>query len=390
MCKHRHPIQCVVPPHMLQNIAENGSDEQRAWAIGTLYQSEQFRGQRLATQDFSILGVQAAMVGGLRRTVYNARYGTDLPGVVVRQEGDPPTGDEAIDEAYDGAGVTYNLYKEIYNRDSFDGNGLPILSTVHYGQGYDNAFWNGKQMVYGDGDEDLPPNMRLFNRFTKSIDIIGHELTHAVTQYESQLVYLDQAGALNEALSDIFGIMVKQRLLNQTADQSDWIIGAELFTANVNGVGIRSMKAPGTAYNDPVLGQDPQPGHMDDYKDVTYDNGGVHINSGIPNRAFYVTALELGGFAWEKAGRIWYKAQTEKFGSRIDFQTAADDTYEAAGDLYGKGSLEQKAVQTGWQAVGINVTVEPPPPPPPPPPVDPPEPQGCWKMLLDFLGGPER
>ncbi len=118
---------------------------------------------------------------------------------------------------------------------------------------------------------------------------------------------------------------------------------------------MRSMKAPGTAYDDPVLGKDPQPGHMDDYKDVPYDNGGVHINSGIPNHAFYVTAIEIGGQAWEKAGRIWYVTLRDKLQSLSDFQDAANLTFEAAGEIYGVNSLEQQAVRKGWTAVGINI-----------------------------------
>lgn len=232
---------------------------------------------------------------------------------------------------------------------------MRLSSTVHYDKGYDNAFWDGQQMVYGDGDEDMPASERLFNRFTISLDVIGHELTHGVTQYEANLVYSNQQGALNEAVSDIFGSLVKQYQRGQTADAADWIIGEGLFTANINGVGIRSMKAPGTAYNDPVLGKDPQPAHMRDYKTTFEDNGGVHINSGIVNHAFYVTALEIGGFAWEKAGQIWYKALTEKLQSNSNFQNAADLTFEAASEIFGVGSLEQNAIKTGWTEVGITV-----------------------------------
>ena len=115
------------------------------------------------------------------------------------------------------------------------------------------------------------------------------------------------------------------------------------------------MKAPGTAYDDPVLGKDPQPAHMDHYQDVDYDNGGVHINSGIPNHAFYVTAKEIGGFAWERAGRIWYVALRDKLQSRSDFQEAARLTFEVAEELFGVGSLEAQAVRRGWGEVGINV-----------------------------------
>src|SRR5262249_39364946 len=146
-----------------------------------------------------------------------------------------------------------------------------------------------------------------FNRFTIDLDIIGHELTHGVTQHEANLDYLGQPGALNESVSDVMGSLIKQRQLNQTADQADWLIGAKLLTANVQGVALRSMKAPGTAFDDPVLGKDPQPRHMKNYLRTHADYGGVHINSGIPNHAFYLVATQIGGFAWEKAGRIWYE-----------------------------------------------------------------------------------
>jgi Zn-dependent metalloprotease len=386
-CHPTNPILCIVPPHVLQEIAEKGTDQQRAWAIGTLTTSEQFRGQRSATAQFEAMAIQTATVTGMKRTIYSAEYGNMLPGQVKRSEGDAPTGDQAVDEAYDGSGATYQLYKDIYERDSIDGRGLPLFSTVHYGQGYDNAFWNGQQMVYGDGDEDLPPNERLFNRFTAALEIIGHELTHGVTQYTSKLVYQDQPGALNESMSDVFGILVKQYLLKQTVSESNWIIGDGLFTSNVNGAGIRSMKEPGTAYNDPVLGKDIQPGHMDDYMDIEYDHGGVHINSGIPSRAFYVTAREIGGYAWEKAGQIWYVTQRDKLSAKSEFQDAANLTFEVAGALYGKGSQEQQAVKTGWQEVGILVE-EAPPTPEPPTPTPTPEPKGCWQMLIDLLNGP--
>ncbi|GAB4576254.1 MAG: M4 family metallopeptidase [Anaerolineae bacterium] len=379
-----NPIQCIIPPHMLQEIAEKGTEKQREWAIETLTRSEQFRGQRIATPQFSAMRMGLLEGGGLQRIVYDAQEGTSLPGVAARREGDPATGDAAVDEAYDGAGATYEYYMTIHNRDSIDGRGMPLLSTVHYGQGYDNAFWNGKQMVYGDGDEDLPEDERLFNRFTASIDIIAHELTHGVTQYESRLVYFEQPGALNESLSDIFGSLVKQHLLKQTADEADWVIGAGLFSPNVNGVGIRSMKAPGTAYNDPLLGKDPQPAHMDDYRDVSYDNGGVHINSGIPNHAFYVMAREIGGFAWEKAGQIWYVAQRDRIGAKAQFQEVANITYDVAASLFGKDSLEQQAVKIGWQEVGILVSDEAPPPPEPEPQ---PEPIGCRQALIELLTG---
>jgi Zn-dependent metalloprotease len=357
---------------MLRQIVINGSPEQREFALRSITISEQFRGQRGAMTK-EILAFMKPVTAELKhRIVFDAKNGTQLPGTVARQEGDAPVTDVAVNEAYDGSGITYDMFYEAFARNSIDNQGLRLDSTVHYNVGYDNAFWNGQQMVYGDGDENLPEAQRLFNRFTIALDVIGHELTHGVTQYEANLVYWEQPGALNESMSDVFGSLVKQYQRQETADQANWIIGEGLFTSNVNGVGIRSMKEPGTAYNDPVLGKDPQPGHMNDYVKTIEDNGGVHINSGIPNRAFYVTAVELGGFAWEKAGQIWYKTLTEKLTERSTFQQAADLTFEAAGELYGTGSVEQNAVKKGWSEVGITVGGD--------------APTGCLTVVLRALG----
>jgi len=372
MITRPHPLQCILPPHMVDAIIQRGTPEQRDWAIRTQRITTQFRDERHTAM--AAARIARAVAGGKQRVVYTADFGTTLPGRQIRQEGQPPTGDLAVDEAYDGAGVTYDLYQNAYERNSIDGSGLRLDSTVHFQKGYDNAFWNGRQMVYGDGDEDLPPAQRLFNRFTISIDIIGHELTHGVTQYEAKLAYLNQPGALNESMSDVFGVLVKQYQLGQTAAQADWLVGQGLFTSNVNGVALRSMKAPGTAYDDPVLGKDPQPAHMRDYVNTIEDNGGVHINSGIPNRAFYVTATEIGGNAWEKAGRVWYVTLRDKLSITSNFQAAANLTYQTAGELFGAGSLEQQAVRNGWAAVGLDVGTAPPPP------------KGCLQTLLDFLG----
>jgi Zn-dependent metalloprotease len=130
---------------------------------------------------------------------------------------------------------------------------MAVDSTVHYDREFDNVFWDGRQMVYGDGDRIL------FDRFTKCIDVVGHELTHGVTQCTAGLSYNGQSGALNKSMSDVFGSLVKQMAAGQTHDKADWLIGAGLFMPNVSGVALRSMKDPGTAYNDSQLGQDHNP-----------------------------------------------------------------------------------------------------------------------------------
>lgn len=373
----RHPVECIVPEHMLKEIATKGTPAQKQMAmdnIAVAYQLRAERAMRASLKELFASTVPRAAGGGKERIVYDVKNGTSLPGTPARREGDPPTADAAVNEAYDGSGVTYDLFKDVYGRNSINNNGMRLDSSVHYRTGYDNAFWDGKQMVYGDGDENLPADERLFNRFTIAIDIIGHELTHGVTQFEAKLVYSQQPGALNESMSDVFGSLVKQYQLRQTAAEADWIIGGGLLTENVNGVGIRTMKAPGAAYDDPVLGKDPQPAHMRDYVNTISDNGGVHINSGIPNHAFYLTAMELGGYAWEKAGQIWYVTLRDKLSENSNFQQCADLTYQTAGELFGAGSLEQQAVKNGWAGVGLNIgggTTEP---------------GGCLEATLRFLG----
>lgn len=335
----------IVPPQILIAICENGTQEERACALETLLLSERLRTRRRLLA----LLPGATPAGQKSRNVYDAGHRMTLPGKLVRAEDDPPSSDSAVNEAYDGAGATYDLYEQAYGRNSIDDRGMRLDSSVHYGSGYDNAFWNGSQMVYGDGDE------KFFTRFTKSVDVIGHELTHGVTAHEANLDYQGQPGALNESFSDVFGSLVKQRALDQTAGEADWLIGEGLFTARVRGVALRSMKAPGTAYDDPVLGRDPQPSHMRDYAETQEDDGGVHINSGIPNHAFYLAATAIGGRAWEKAGKVWYAALTKHLRHDSDFAAAARLTSDSAAELFGKGSTEEKAVREAWRAVGLSV-----------------------------------
>jgi len=291
-----------------------------------------------------------------RRTIFDARHDRDLPGVIVRTEGEARTGDDAVDEAYAQAGRTYDYFRRIHERRSLDDRGMRLESSVHYGNGFNNAHWNGRQMIYGDGDG------KYFRRFTASLEVIAHELTHGVTQYAAALGFSGQCGALAEHMSDVFGVLVKQYWLGQTAARADWLIGADLLTPRVHGAGIRSMKAPGTAYDDPVLGRDPQPSHMRGYVTTRADDRGVHSNSGIPNHAFYRVARDLGGRAWEVAGRIWYRALTRELGPRSRFQHCADATARSASELYGVRSDAHRAVLAAWKAVGIEVaTTEPAP-----------------------------
>ena len=372
MC--RCSVYCsIIPDFIHENIARRGSERQRRKARNSLSISQALRGRRrihaMVRRSFRLnprlrwfeflRAKQADQECEVERQIYDAQHKRKLPGRLVRSEGDPATGDAAVDEAYDGLGATFDLFLEEYGRCSIDDRDMPLIASVHYRQSYDNAYFDGEQMVFGDGDEDdedMPEEERIWNRFTIAIDIMGHELTHGVTDRTAGLVYRDQPGALNESISDVFGSMVKQRSLGQEAQDADWLIGQGLFTANVQGVALRSMKNPGSAYDDDVLGKDDQPDHMSGYVDTPSDNGGVHTNSGIPNKAFYLAATSIGGFSWEKAGHIWYEALiSPTLSPQASFQQFAQETIMAASDLFGPSSAERQAVLEAWDEVGVTV-----------------------------------
>ena len=300
-----------------------------------------------------LAGVVVAAPAVVHRKTYSAGNKVALPGTLVQSDGTPASTDVEVKEADSGAKTTADFYASVFSRSSVDGHGMPLVSTVHYDVHYDNAFWNGKQMVYGDGDATL------FDRFTKCLDVIGHELTHGVTQFTAHLVYHNQPGALNESLSDVFGSMVKQHALGQTSASADWLIGQGLFIpkAGVNRTALRSMKAPGTAYDDPkTIGKDPQPAHMSHYVSLpdtaNGDFGGVHINSGIPNKAFYEAAHAFGGHSWEKAGKIWYGVLTGgKLASTASFHDFRNLTVAEATHQFGAAAAQ--IVTKAWATVGL-------------------------------------
>ena len=347
------PFCSIVPPYMLRRLAQQDAPEFTSAASAArkaLVHVGSFQAARAQAAPALPPGLRQEKPAPVRRAIYDAGGEETLPGSLVREEGGTATRDAAADEAYDGLGSTHRLYADAFGRDSVDGRGLKLDATVHFGKLYDNAFWNGSQMVFGDGDGDV------FERFTKSVSVIGHELAHGVTQYSAGLAYRNQAGALNESMSDVFGALVEQYVKNQPAEQASWLIGEGLFTPKVQGQALRSMKAPGTAYNDDVLGKDPQPDSMDSYVRTSADNGGVHINSGIPNRAFYLVADALGGYAWEAPGRIWYETLTNgSLPPSATFSVFARATVRAATDLFGSGSGEHDAVGAAWETVKVKV-----------------------------------
>src|SRR3954471_17414403 len=332
------PGQCsFVPPYLLERIAASSSDAADHCRL-TLARDQELRAGR-ATAPTT---VPTPAAGQPAWVVHTAHNGSTLPGDVVRSAGEPASGDAAVDESADGTTEVLAMYADVFSRSSYDGNGAQVVVTVHYERDYDNAFWDGSQLVFGDGDG------KVFGSFTEPVDVLGHEFTHAVTQFTAALTYQDQSGALNESVSDCFGMCLKQRLLGQTAGQADWLVGQGIFLPGINARALRDMAHPGTAYDDPTLGRDPQVGDMAHFVHTTDDNGDVHTNSGIPNRAFYLAATAIGGDTWQGAGQIWYAALTGgQVAADTDFAGFAAATVAAAGGHAG-------AVRTAWQTVGVD------------------------------------
>jgi len=346
-------LNCITPPHILRKLLESKDKDIRQAALNTLLSTSRLRGERSVRSSFA--GIVPS--GDGRRTIFDCQNGTDLSlAVVARSEDGPPSSDDSPNRAFDGFGTTRDFYKQVLDRNSLDDRGMRLDGYVHNDRNFNNAFWDGNEMVFGDGDGVL------FTDLTKSLDVIAHELTHGVTQFAAGLEYHNQSGALNESISDVFGSLVKQWSLKQSAENADWLIGADVFTPSISGDALRSMKAPGKAYDNDQFGKDPQPDHMNKYVNLPDtdegDHGGVHINSGIPNKAFYLVAIGIGGFAWEAAGHIWYESLRASSAS-TQFQDFADTTYFKADQLYGSGSSEQQAVLTAWREVGVRISGAP-------------------------------
>jgi Zn-dependent metalloprotease len=281
-----------------------------------------------------------------RRVTFSADNSTDLPGRQLIDEGERSR-DPIAQAAHDGAGVVYDYYLKTFQRDGIDGAGSPIVSTVHFGNDEadaENAAWvsEAQQMIYGDGG-------RIFKPLAYGLDVIGHELTHGVTDHTAQLVYEGQSGALNESYSDVFGALI---------DRANWTIGEQVvksppfpapFMRSLEDPNMNGLYDP----NDPLSGVG-QPATVSQYAELPlsrrYDNGGVHINSGIPNHAAYLVAQAIGR---EKLEQIYYRTLTLYLSPQSDFFDAARATVRAVQDLY--GDAEVAGVRQAFAQVGIDV-----------------------------------
>lgn len=281
------------------------------------------------------------------RRTYDANNGTSLPGTITRTEGSGASGDTALDAAHDNAGTTYDFYNTFFGRDSYDNNGATLHSTVHYSNNYNNAFWNGSQMVYGDGDGST------FIELSRSLDVVAHELTHAVTDSESDLIYSYESGAINESMSDIFGAGAEWYADGQVISSNTWLIGEDIYTPGTPGDALRDMS-------------DPQDAGDYDYYPTRYtgsaDNGGVHWNSGISNLAFVLlveggthprgtTTVNVPSIGMTKALNIFYRANTVYLGPSSNFAALRDACADSANDLYGQTEVD--AVHDAFDAVGV-------------------------------------
>ncbi|MBZ9686673.1 M4 family metallopeptidase [Clostridium estertheticum] len=271
-------------------------------------------------------------------TTFTAANGTRTPGTTVFSTTNT-INDKAAVDAHAYAGVVYDYYKSKFNRNSLDGLGMGIKSTVHYSRSYVNAFWNGTQMIYGDGDGVQAVAL------SGALDVVGHEMTHAVDENEANLIYEFQSGALNESLSDTFGAFIE---CYGQASKFDWLMGEDIWTPNIAGDALRDMSNP-AKYGDPdnmskfVVSPNTQAG----------DWGGVHTNSGIPNKACYLIASNP-NVGINKAEQIYYRALANYLISASNFHDARVALVQSATDLYGASGSEVAAINAAWDAVGVN------------------------------------
>jgi Zn-dependent metalloprotease len=347
---HSDSRRFVAAPYMLEQVAERGSVAQRAWARHELQRDQVRIVRRAARQAAGSASILARRPGGTHeRTIYDSHRSHDDPphGRRVRFEGWPAIGDEQANSVYDALGATSDLFWHEYGRNSIDDAGMALHAYVHFGVSYGNAFWDGQELLVGDGDGTI------IGRLAHCVDVIGHELTHGVVARTAKLDYRGQAGSLQESICDVFGSLVKQRVRDHTAVEADWLIGEGVLARGINGSALRSLRAPGTAYDDPLIGADPQPAHVSELVTSGAD-GGVHVNAGIPNHAFYLASVKIGGHPWEHSGRIWYETLTDKELERdADFARFAELTLANARRLYGDGAREVDAVGEAWHAVGV-------------------------------------
>ncbi|WP_010186742.1 M4 family metallopeptidase [Sphingomonas sp. PAMC 26605] len=343
---------CIIPDDVLLRFASDPdlSDETRQALHHTAALSDQIRALRQQNAALTLAAIQLPIAKGASNAalpqalpaahIFDCHHTMTLPGAQVANPGSSTTG--TIKRAYGESENVAKFYWDIFQRDSIDGNHMTLVSSVHYGVKYNNAFWNGAQMTYGDGDGQI------FLDFTRGNDVICHELTHGVTQHSLGLAYSGEAGGLNESMSDVFGSMFRQWEKRQDVHQADWLIGADIMgpLAHKKGfTGLRDMAAPDSAH-----AMAPQPAHY--YPGI--GNLDPHSSSGPPNLAFYKAAKAIGGHSWEKAGKIWYRALTTAPATpNMKMAQFAARTRTSAKSLFPDDASIHTAVDNAWTAIGL-------------------------------------
>ncbi|XXF80541.1 M4 family metallopeptidase [Myxococcaceae bacterium GXIMD 01537] len=332
---------------------EGGRELRLAWRVRVTGERQGMPADDLVYVDAQrggILDVHPQIHSALNRKVYSANNGSTTPGTLKRSEGQAAIGDAHVDQNYDQLGNTYNCYQTLFGRDSYDNAGAALISTVHYSSNYVNAYWDGTQMVYGDGNGVDSIELG------KDLDVTVHELTHAVTDTESDLIYSGESGGLNESMSDIFAGVCESWTRSWAVDADVFMIGEDIWTPGTANDALRYMDDPAK-----------DGASLDFYGD--YSSGvDVHYSSGISNLVFALlskggthprgtTSLNVAAIGPEKAGRIFYKANTDLFTASTTFEQAKTYTIQAAQAL-GYDAATVQAVTDAWSAVGV-----PPPPP---------------------------
>ena len=366
MCEcYSSPINCILPPEMVKNIKVKGGKKERRWAEELEVEADRYRSLRsrsIPTSAFKpVPKVKDGDKGSKIREVYDVQQPNSF-----RKEGDPKCGNPDVDAAFEFAGAVYDFFFDQFRRDSLDGKGFKMVARVNYRihpkKPYPNAQWDltDKEMKYGEGclkkdKERYGEGYGIYNSFSRDLSISAHEHAHGIIQFSGGLEYHSQAGALNESIADVFASMVVQYAGKKNVHEASWLIGENVFHKQnrnyVSGMALRSLKAPGQAYDHKVMGKDIQPFHMDAYD----PDRGPHVNSGIPNHAFYLLAIQLGGYSWEKAGRIWYNSLEKADNPLIRFDEWANLTVQEAIGLFGSESEEALLTRRAWKLVGLNI-----------------------------------
>lgn len=339
----------IIPPKVLRKFSRDKtlSEKERKEFADTARFEKEWRKARdvkslvsLAAQQILPTSLIAEAAPPPSVQMFDCKHHNTLPGASITNPGSST--DQTCKRAFTETTAVAKFYQSVFGRNSIDNAGMSLISSIHYSINFNNAFWNGSQMTYGDGDGSI------FVDFTKGNDVIGHELTHGVTQYSLGLLYKDQSGGLNESISDVFGSMFRQWQANQTVNQADWLIGKDIMGPKATAKGytcLRDMANPAAAH---CLA--PQPTHFSKYK-----NGmDPHESSGIPNFAFYKAALAVGGNSWTTVGKIWYQAVTGSgHAPNMTMKQFADKTRALAGSLFSSKPAVKAAVDQAWVAVGL-------------------------------------